>query len=130
MPEPLALADASKRLRKRPGRPRKAVIDVNVTSGPVASQASARPEKVARGYISAAPVADMWPRLLDLKGSARYTSLSTWTIRDYLAGGILRRVELPSATRGTTRRVLLDRLDLDALVEASKTGAEAVRSPQ
>jgi hypothetical protein len=72
------------------------------------------------------PVAEVWPRLLGLAQAAAYLSLSVWTIREYLAAGVLTRVELPSATQGTTRRVLLDRADLDRFVETSKGGAEAV----
>jgi hypothetical protein len=127
MPEPLPLADASRRLRKPPGRPRKLVISGTGNSGPVAPQASApQAEPLAmRGF--ARPVAEVWPRLLGLAQAAAYVGLSPWTIRDYLAAGILKRVELPSATHGTTRRVLLDRADLDQLVEQSKDGAEAVQ---
>jgi hypothetical protein len=73
------------------------------------------------------PVAEVWPRLLGLAQAAAYLSLSVWTIRDYLAVGVLSRVELPSATQGTTRRVLLDRADLDQLVELSKASVEAVQ---
>jgi hypothetical protein len=82
-----------------------------------------------RGF--ARPVAEVWPRLLGLAQAAAYVSLSPWTIRGYLAAGILKRVDLPSARRGRTqrrtRRVLLDRADLDQLVEHSKDGPEAVR---
>jgi hypothetical protein len=130
MNEPLLLADASKRMRKPAGRPRK-VREPEAAkprrSGAVAGQASAplADPPTVRGFER--PVAEVWPRLLGLAQAAAYLSLSVWTIREYLAEGILRRVELPSATCGTTRRVLLDRADLDRLVDAANPTAEAVR---
>jgi hypothetical protein len=129
MAEPLPLLEASKRLRKSAGRPRKARPLDAMPSRPVAGQASAplADPPTVRGFER--PVAEVWPRLLGLAQAAAYLSLSVWTIREYLAEGILRRVDLPSATHGTTRRVLLDRADLDRLVDTSNPGAEAVSEP-
>lgn len=72
-------------------------------------------------------------RLLNLHEAARYLGLSYWTMRDYVLDGIIARVELPcsrfrnrkgavirrAGDRGT-RRILIDRTDLDKLVERSK----------
>jgi hypothetical protein len=67
-------------------------------------------------------------RLLDVHGAASYLGLSVWTIRDYVARGILRAIQLP-ASEGREgepprskplRRVLIDRGDLDRLVDASR----------
>lgn len=130
MRELLPLAEASVRLRKRPGRPRNPVVADIRTTGAVAGQASAPAAAPPAMRLFERPVAEVWPRLLGLEQAAAYLSLSVWTVREYLAAGVLSRVELPSATdgvtKGTTRRVLLDRVDLDRLVEASKAGAEAV----
>lgn len=64
------------------------------------------------------------PRLLDLAGAAAYLGISTWTIREWAAAGVLHRVKLPGGhhnhTTGVLQRVLFDRLDLDRLIERSK----------
>lgn len=62
------------------------------------------------------------PRLLSVEAAAQYLSVSSWSIRDYVASGRLPAVQLP-APRGqgrTIRRVLIDRADLDALVDRWK----------
>ena len=67
-------------------------------------------------------------RLLDVYGAAAYLNLSPWTIRDYIARGILRTVQLP-ASEGREgepprtkplRRVLIDRAELDRLVDQGR----------
>jgi excisionase family DNA binding protein len=63
------------------------------------------------------------PRLLDLEGAARYLAVSVWTVRDLLDAGRLPRVRLPGAGTGGLRRVLLDREDLDHLVDQAKDPA-------
>jgi excisionase family DNA binding protein len=63
-------------------------------------------------------------RLLSLQEAARYLGVSSWTVRDLVANGTLPRVTLPGGTaRGSgLRRVLLDRRDLDRLIETNKSG--------
>jgi hypothetical protein len=68
-------------------------------------------------------VAEVWPlqpRILGLKGAAAYLGVSTWTIRAYLADGRLHRVHLPGRDGGALDRLLLDRQELDQLVENGK----------
>lgn len=60
-------------------------------------------------------------RILDVRAAACYLGVSAWTLRDYVAAGILKRVRLPLPNGGELRRLLFDRRDLDALVEASKS---------
>jgi hypothetical protein len=60
------------------------------------------------------------PRVLDVDGSARYLSVSPWTIRDLYASGRLARVRLPLEGDRELRRLLFDVHDLDQLIEASK----------
>jgi hypothetical protein len=61
------------------------------------------------------------PRLLDLTAAAQYLGgISLWTVRDLVNGGVLKRVRIPGAGGGELRRVLLDRHELDRLVEAWK----------
>jgi predicted site-specific integrase-resolvase len=72
-------------------------------------------------------------RLLDLHQAATYTGLSYWTLRDLCADGKLQIVRLPCgrqrAEGGTVirragdnsvRKILIDRQDLDRLIELSK----------
>jgi hypothetical protein len=68
-------------------------------------------------------------RLLDIKGAAEYLGVSHWTVRDYIASGKIRTVPMPALTprdgdrpRASMRRVLVDRVDLDAFVDSLKSG--------
>ena len=67
------------------------------------------------------------PRLLTVSQAARYLGVSTWTIRDWVAGDVLPAVELPplrprEGDRGRVRlrRLLFDRVDLDHFVDARR----------
>src|SRR5262245_11007923 len=91
----LPLAAASERLRKRPGRPRKATETIP-------------------------PLVEQMRRLLDLSAAASYLSCSPWTIRDLEAGGVLPRVRVPLPNGGELRKLLFDREDLDRLIAAWK----------
>jgi excisionase family DNA binding protein len=93
----LPLAAAAERLRRgRPGRPRKPTAP-----GPATIVEPAR-------------------RLLDLEAAAAYLSCSTWTIRDLISSGTLRRVRITLPHGVEVRRLLVDRADLDTLIERSK----------
>ncbi len=72
-------------------------------------------------------------RLLDLYQAATYTGLSYWTLRDYVTDGVLPVVKLPGGRQrsrggivtrkagdGSTRKILIDREDLDRLIAESK----------
>jgi excisionase family DNA binding protein len=59
-------------------------------------------------------------RLLSIRAAASYLGLSYWTVRDLLQAGTIKPVRLPVAGGRDLRRILLDRRDLDALIEASK----------
>jgi len=73
--------------------------------------------RMVSGELGSAPLSS---RLLDLPAAAQYLGLSAWTIRDLLGNGTLRRVRVPLPNGGELRRVLLDRQDLDALIERWK----------
>ena len=53
------------------------------------------------------------PRLLSQQDAASYLGISYWTVRD-----LVFRHELPHVKIG--RRILVDRIDLDAYLERSK----------
>jgi excisionase family DNA binding protein len=66
---------------------------------------------------------DSQSRLLGVEEAARYLGISSWTIRDLLANGALSRVRLHLGADRDCRRLLVDRLELDALIERSKERA-------
>jgi hypothetical protein len=111
--EPLPLAAASERLRGKPGRP--PLSDEEKTK-----RAKQADERKAR---KATALAAMTPRLMDLRTSERYSSLSTWTLRTLIENGTLRRVVVPMGPDRDVRRILLDRADLDRLIESWKAPA-------
>jgi hypothetical protein len=89
------LADAAVRLRGKPGRPRKA-------------------------RASEMPLVQQIRRLVDLEAAADYLGVSTWTIRDLEAAGVLPRVHVPTRDGRQLRRLLFDVKDIDRLVESWK----------
>ena len=72
------------------------------------------------GTLASLTVAPVVPRLLDLHTTARYLTVSEWTVRDLEAAGTLSRVRIPLPNDGELRKVLFDRVQLDQLVEAWK----------
>jgi len=65
-----------------------------------------------------------WPRLLDIRSAALYLGVSTRTIEQWIADEILRPVQMPGMGRTLKlRRVLMDRQDLDVLIERQKQAA-------
>ncbi len=124
----LPLEDAAERLRGRPGRPRTRHVDLpaGLESGHGGAQGAARPRmnSGAEGRPGApstpalplvvAVVAAAPARLLDLAGVGVYLGgLSGDTIKKLDRAGQLPRVKLPGV-----RRTLIDRVALDAAVEA------------
>ncbi len=73
------------------------------------------------------PDAERPGRLLNLHEGAAYLNVSYWTLRDYVAAGLIPIVDLPglrpregARARQRVRRVLVDREDLDRFVESRK----------
>jgi hypothetical protein len=77
-------------------------------------------------------ITDGHPRLMSLKAAGKYIGISSWLLRDYVLSGILRPVRLPGSRlrksgrvisdskSRSMRKIMLDRADLDALIEESK----------
>ena len=107
------LERASARLARRRGRPRSA----GHSAGHSAAQARAAtgPDPRALAVSAAAP---LLPRLLQVEAAASYLGVSAKTVRRWIAAGRLAPVRLAGF-----RRPLLDRLDLDLLVERAKAEA-------
>ena len=76
------------------------------------------PDGAVPGSVPAAPA--LAPRLLTLRQAASYMSLSTWTVRTWLARGVLPAVRLPGEGPALLRRLLVDVEDLHALITRSK----------
>jgi hypothetical protein len=64
-----------------------------------------------------------------MRQAAAYLGLSYWSLRDYVLAGLIPVVALPplrpregERARTTLRRVLVDRGDLDAFIDARKRG--------
>ncbi len=74
-----------------------------------------------------------WPRLLSIDQAAQYLGLSYWTVREFINDGSIKAGPLPRpdtlrmrerrALGDTVRRLLIDRNDLDALVDNWKRRA-------
>jgi len=63
------------------------------------------------------------PRVLNLRAGAKYLGISYWSLRDLVLAGHVPAVRLPCprARDGRMmRRLLVDRRDLDALIERSR----------
>jgi hypothetical protein len=82
--------------------------------------------QVVNGQLDKFPIE---PRLLDLHQAGVYLGVSYWSVRDYVAQGRLRTVQMPTLTpregeRVTgrqLRRVLIDRRDLDEFIDSVKS---------
>jgi excisionase family DNA binding protein len=114
----LPLAAAQRRLG-RPGRPRKRLENVEESAG-TTKQDPRENSSHERGVLARQAGLSLPPRLLDVHSAARYLGLSPWTVRDLLGNGTLKRVRVPLPGGRELRRILLDRQDLDRLVESWK----------
>ena len=111
----------------------KAVADAEAQAGvgeAVKSGPSADTEHVDQAQqspdVRSSP-APGWPRLLDIRQAAAYLNVSFWTLREFINEGSVPTVRLPrprtprmrkrKPVSDTVRRLLIDRADLDALVE-------------
>lgn len=116
----LPLADASRRLRGQPGRPRRLLAPGS--AGPTNQGAPLAPAPDAakmRDFAASLP-----PRGLPIWAAAAYSGVPVRRLWAYIAEGRLRPIRLPGM-----RRVLLDRLELDALLDLWRDGGpEAFRS--
>ncbi len=79
---------------------------------------------------STLPLETVRPRLLNMRQAAAYLGCSFWTTRDYILQGLIPIVDLPplrprdgDRARKVLRRVLVDRQDLDAFIDARKRQA-------
>lgn len=62
------------------------------------------------------------PRLMSLPDSARYLGVSEWSLRSWMEDGLIEPVNLPSVrkTQEKNRRLIFDRLDLEAFADARR----------
>jgi hypothetical protein len=104
-------------LRRGPGRPRKADPGHVPGTSQLDTRMNSRSERGALAPGTSAP------RLLDLRQTADYMGMSTWTVRDLEAAGVLARVRVPLPGGGELRKLLFDRTDLDRLIASWKDAA-------
>jgi excisionase family DNA binding protein len=107
----LPLADASRRLRRRPGRPRR-VLPIAPTGQGNQSAAMEAAETAAPRAVFAA---SLLPRGLPLTTAASYSGIPVRALWRLISEGKLSPVRVPGC-----RRVLILREDLDALLETSR----------
>ena len=69
-------------------------------------------------------MSDVYPRLFSMRESAKYLSVSFWTVRDYVLAGLIPIVQMPplrpregDRAKQQLRRVLIDRQDLDHFID-------------
>jgi len=118
--EPLALADAARRLRGRPGRPRKHSTLADPGTPRAQSDAESRVNSGANGGApvqeSGRPSPALLPRLLNLPAASCYLGLARSTLLELEASGALRRARVIVRGREIRRR-LYDRAALDRLAD-------------
>jgi hypothetical protein len=119
----LPLAAAQARLGK-PGRPRKhPLIAAPKGDTRVTAPSPARMNGGENGRALAQQAGALLPRLLTVPLAATYLSLSEDVVLELMAAGTLARITVPAPVTakrrsGAIRRVLLNRHQLDALVDA------------
>lgn len=116
-PDTLSLSDAQESLggvdsRHKPGTARPRRREPQGRAMRAADQRSAVPG---------------WPRLLSIEQASAYVNLSVWSLRELINDGTIPTVRIPraqtlrmrqrGAVSSTVRRLLIDRVDLDRLVE-------------
>ena len=117
----LPLANASQRLRGRPGRPRTKPRGDNPGDShePARTQMRVPPARPAARTQDSPSCAPPGPRLLTRQQAADYLNLSPDMLDRLTQQGELPRVQLLLGNRNV-RKVLYDRPDLDRLVELSR----------
>jgi excisionase family DNA binding protein len=113
MPPDRPLAAASRRLRRPPGRP------PGLAGSPIDGAPPVPAKDAAPGAVFATSLP---PRGLSVPLAARYSGLSVRGLWRLIRAG-----RLPVIRVAGTRRVLIDRVDLDRLLDAAKDGPEAVK---
>ncbi len=59
-------------------------------------------------------------RLLSANEATKYLGISYWTLRNLVWSGALPMVRLPNKSGGLCRKILIDKRDLDDLIDKSK----------
>jgi len=106
-------------------------MTARIGHSPGAAPQHLEPQGGGAGAEGNGSVVPGWPRLLNVEQAAAYLNVSWWTLREFVNDGSIPTVRLPRPqTRrmrqrqpisDTVRRLLIDRADLDALVERWKT---------
>ena len=121
-PKAKELDAAAKRWRQQHpiGRPSKSKSPSHNPSQRRQAVANSGPK--ARAPALGIEVPEVASRLMDLGSASEYLGISSWTIRKLINRGVLKRVRIPLPKGQHVDRVLLDRFDLDRLIEGGKDG--------
>ena len=117
----LPLAEAARRLRGRPGRPcKRPAVPARPVTFPVTSPATPRHhEHSSSPQVHHTSGPSCHGRLLGVREAGEYLGVSPFTIRNMVRDGRLRAVPVPGL-----KRILVDRVDLDRLIEAWKVSEQ------
>ncbi len=108
-------------MKGKPGRPRKLLPSPDEGHNAGTATQEPRDSRVDQGgALATQAVAPVAPRLLDLHATARYLTVSKWTVRDLEAAGTITRVRIPLPNDGELNKLLFDRLELDRRIETWK----------
>jgi hypothetical protein len=114
----MSQAIANIRIPQKPGRPKKVQTGHTTGTGEIEDSMMSNTKPATLAYCP------MPCRLLDLEAAAVYLGVSSWTVRDLEAAGVLRRVRVPLPDGKELRKLLFDKTDLDRLIEVWKDSAE------
>lgn len=113
-PSLLPLAEAARRLRRPPGRPRKPRAPDSQSEAPSsAASKSASSQRIP--LPDKASVPGMCPRLVGVHTASLALGVSVWTVRALIDTRTLPRVVLPGV-----RRLLVDMVDIQNLIARAK----------
>lgn len=86
----------------------------------MACDASAPSQRLVVSRSSEPGVPVMWPRLMNVKSTGQYLGVTVWRVRGLIHAGVLKPVRIPLGNGAEERKHLLDRHDLDELIERWK----------
>jgi hypothetical protein len=86
----------------------------------MACDASAPSQRLVVSRSSEPGVPVMCPRLMTVKSTGQYLGVTVWRVRGLIHAGVLKPVRIPLGNGAEERKHLLDRRDLDELIERWK----------
>ena len=124
----LPLAEASQRLRRRPGRPRprlSTTADAHSSPPRVRRNVEDQQDRTDGAEVSITSGPSNHIALMTISETASYLRCSRWLVRQMIQGGYLSPIRLPlpvstSRRSGAMRRVLVDRAEVNTLIKQGR----------